>query len=263
MQQSTRIVLISYIAIMIGAFIYMFVIPSNSLDPEPNVNDYDGALDPMLAGDSKPVDIKWGGVTVSVMDQIPQDTTTFSQDSQGRTLTVGINKNTSDGNHNSTDRPRAELSIQDGSSVIKSTSYNIQIDGKSADNKTAHVTQIKSAAKSGMPLLTVSVGNPKGNTNDYGYLSVMKGGKAQWINKDGGLSTTFDPKKAIPANKTNRVEIDFTSKNNATLKVNGNDVTSVSNVDNGLLKFGAYAGSSKLDNTGIKAIFTNIQATAR
>lgn len=264
MQQSTRIIIISYIAVMVGAIIYMFVIPSNSLDPEPHFNDHDGPVDPMLR--ASPVQpISWGGVTVPAIPQIPPNTTSYSYVPTKDTLTVGINNSTSDGNNNRTDRARAELSMQKASDYLKSTTYNVKIDGRPADNRTAHVTQIKSKAEGGAPLLTVSVGNPKGNKNDYGYLSVMKDGNTRyWVTSDGKLSKKFDPKKAVPANQENKVKIDYGGDpNTAALYINGKKITSVKNVDDGLLKFGAYAGSSKLDSEGIKATFTDINAVPR
>ncbi len=265
MQQSTCIIIISYIAVMVGAIIYMFVIPSNSLDPEPHFNDYDGPVDPMLrASPVKPTQIDWGGVPIKGLEQIPTNTTVYHQSSNGSSFTVGVNNSTSDGNKNKTDRARAELSMQKASDYLKSTTYNVKIDGKPADYKTAHVTQIKSKAEGGAPLLTVSVGNPKGNKNDYGYLSVMKDNNTRyWVTSDGKLSKTFDPKKAVPANQENKVEIDYSNKDTATLSINDKKITTVKNVEDGLLKFGAYAGSSKLDSDGITATFTDINAVAR
>ena len=213
-------------------------IPDNSLDP-PLDDGYD-VSDFQRAGNPKPTQIDWGGVPIKGLEQIPTNTTVYHQSSNS--FTVGVNNSTSDGNSGTTDRPRAELSLLNGTSQISSTSYTLQVNGRSVDNKVAHVTQIKGKGDK-MPALTVSVGNPKGNKSDNGLFAVMtKSGKTQWVNKDGGLSTTFDPKKAVPANQANKVDIGFPSKDKATLKINGKTVTTVSGVGGDNLKFGAYGG---------------------
>jgi hypothetical protein len=213
--------------------------------------------------DGKPVPINWGGVTVTGLEQIPPNVTVYDKSADGSSLKVGVNSSTSDGNQGETDRPRAELSIPKGSSYISSTSYNLHVNGRSADNKTAHVTQIKGKGAT-IPALTVSVGNPKGNTSSHGYLAVMSYDETpQWVNKNGGLSPTFDLEKAVPANQSNRIDIRLDSTDTAALMVNGKPVTTVSGIDNNNLKFGAYGGSSTLDSSGIVATFSNITAAAR
>lgn len=262
------LLIVSFLLTMVGAVLYVKApyarvvvddITDDSLEPDDP--DYDDVEEDRAASNVRPTTINWGGATFKGLVQVPNDTTVYRQ--ADTSMTVGINNSTSDGNNGVTSRPRAELSIQNASQYMKSTQYDVKVTGRSTDLKTVHVTQVKSAT-SGLPALAVGVGNPKGNDNSYGYLTVVTGSKKQWVNSDGSLSSTFDEKKAVRADQTNNIRVDFPNSNQATLYVNGNKVKTVSGVAGDNFKAGTYAGASTLPGgSGVTTQFTNISTQPR